>query len=435
MYRSDMTAYWQTQLVEWGPRLLFALLILIATHFIAKAVEWGIAKAVKKVPALQRDPDLDGQSIGKDLGRLGYWLVWLVGLIAALQPLGLSEVLTPITSLTEEVFSYIPNLIGAVVIFLVALIGAKIFRHVVEAAMKAVNIEGWAARAGLPVQDRPVAVDPAGEASEGASPSRNSLARAFGILAFAVVIIPGAIAALDALGIEAISEPLTRMLDIFARSIPNILTAMLWLLGAYVLGRLAKSFIEAILPSFGFDRIVGSMDMVSTTTQPSRIVGTLVFIGIMLFGAIEATAAVGGDSVAALLFQITELGGKVLFGTIIIVVGVYLSRLLARLVGEGAGEGGYAQTIVRYAVIALFTAIGLTFMGLANEIVILAFGLILGSAAIATALAFGLGGRDFAARQLERWQDDYRNAPTRAPRPKKLPKAAPSDDDGQPPLV
>ena len=56
------------------------------------------------------------------------------------------------------------------------------------------------------------------------------------------------------------------------------------------------------------------------------------------------------------------------------------------------------RRIVRYAIIALFTAIGLTFMGLADQIVMMAFGLILGSAAVAAAIAFGLGGRDAAAR-------------------------------------
>ena len=97
--------------------------------------------------------------------------------------------------------------------------------------------------------------------------------------------------------------------------------------------------------------------------------------------------SLGGGTIALFLAQVTELGGKVIFGTLIIVAGIMLARVIAGLVGSSTGEGGYAQTIVRYAIIALFTAIGLTFMGLANEIVILAFGLILGSAAIATALA------------------------------------------------
>jgi hypothetical protein len=45
---------------------------------------------------------------------------------------------------------------------------------------------------------------------------------------------------------------------------------------------------------------------------------------ILLGAAIEAARQLGGDSVAALLFQITELGGKVIFGTVIIVVGLFL---------------------------------------------------------------------------------------------------------------
>ena len=143
----------------------------------------------------------------------------------------------------------------------------------------------------------------------------------------------------------------------------------------------------------------------------------------------------GGDSIAALLFQITELGGKVIFGTVIIVVGLFLARILAGLVGSSTGEAGYAQTIVKYAIIALFTAIGLTFMGLADQIVMMAFGLILGSAAVATAIAFGLGGRDFAARMLEEWQRAMRRPRSAAPRrPGSRRRTGPSDDS-QPPLV
>ena len=126
----------------------------------------------------------------------------------------------------------------------------------------------------------------------------------------------------------------------------------------------------------------------------------------------------------------TALGGKVIFGTLIIVVGIFLARIVANLVGSGTGEGGFAQTIVRYAIIALFTAIGLTFMGLADQIVMMAFGLILGSAAVATALAFGLGGRDAAARVLERWADA---APPARPAPPRIRSAPVPPDDEQPP--
>jgi hypothetical protein len=92
---------------------------------------------------------------------------------------------------------------------------------------------------------------------------------------------------------------------------------------------------------------------------------------------------------------------------------------------------------VRYAIIALFTAIGLTFMGLADAIVMMAFGLILGSAAVATALAFGLGGRDAAARVLERYVDEH-GTPAPPPAPRRIPAtpaSAKSADDESDRLV
>ena len=157
-------------------------------------------------------------------------------------------------------------------------------------------------------------------------------------------------------------------------------------------------------------------------------------IAIILAASIEAARQLGGDTVALFLAQITALGGKVIFGTLIIVVGIFLARIVAGLVGSGTGEGSFGQTIIRYAIIALFTAIGLTFMGLADIIIYMAFGLILGSAAIAAALAFGLGGRDAAARVLDRYGDEA--APPRRPAaPKRIRNAPPPDSDDIPPLV
>jgi hypothetical protein len=159
-------------------------------------------------------------------------------------------------------------------------------------------------------------------------------------------------------------------------------------------------------------------------------------ITIILAASIEAARQLGGDQIAIFLAQVTALGGKVIFGSLIIVVGIFLARIIANLVGSGTGEGGYAQTLVRYSIIALFTAIGLTFMGLADQIVILAFGLILGSAAVATALAFGLGGREAAGRVADHWASRVTGttvAPPPPPRRLRGSSTPPSDD--QPPLV
>jgi len=432
MYQTQPPAqYWQSQLVEWGPRVLFAVLILVATHFIAKAVQWGISRMVDKMPVLKRHPGVGGDSVGQELGRLGYWLIWLVGLIAALQPLGLSGVLTPVTSMTNEVFAFLPRLLGAGLFFFAGLILARIVRHIIEAALGALNLERMASQAGLRLGETPVAVDSAGTASEGVAPARSSIARAVGVTVSATIIIFAAIGALQILQISAISDPATAMLNTIATAIPRVLAALVWLAIAFLIGKWVKTLIETVLPSLGFDNNVRALGIMPSQANPSRVVGTIAMTAILLGAAIEAARQLGGDSIAALLFQITELGGKVIFGTVIIVVGLFLARILAGLVGSSTGEAGYAQTIVKYAITALFTAIGLTFMGLADQIVMMAFGLILGSAAVATAIAFGLGGRDFAARMLARWQLDQMPPPP--PVPPRLKKV--QSDDSQPPLV
>ncbi|HZB70276.1 MAG TPA: mechanosensitive ion channel, partial [Sphingomicrobium sp.] len=227
MYTNDApAAYWRDQMISWGPRVVFAILILVATHFIAKLVQWGVRKMIDRVPVLKRHPDAGGESVGVELGRLAYWLVWLVGLIAALQPLGLSGVLTPVTSLTNEVFAFLPRLLGAGLFFFAGLILARIVRHVIEAGLGALNIERLLGRAGISIGEPPLAVDESGVAAEGAAPVRGSIAKAVGITVSAVIIIFAAIAALQILQISAISDPATNMLNGIATSIPNVLAAL-----------------------------------------------------------------------------------------------------------------------------------------------------------------------------------------------------------------
>ncbi|MFP5329935.1 MAG: mechanosensitive ion channel [Alphaproteobacteria bacterium] len=442
MYEMDRAGpYWQGQLMYWGPKVLIALLILLATWIVARAVKWVLAKAVAKTPALQKHtPGNQHETIGQQLGTIAKLIIWLVGIMAALTYLGIGEILEPINELTLGIFEFLPRLIGAGLIFFIGWIVARILQRLVETSLTAVNVDGLLARIGIgdtagTVRPDPEAVPP------GTVPgaTRASVARAAGIVVFAFVIIPAAIAAINVLGIEALSAPATNMLNEMLAAIPNILTAALWLGIAYIAARFFKTVIEGVLPPLGFDKFVRSIGIMPATTNPSRIVANITFIAIMLFGAIEAAKQLGGGTVAIFLTQVTELGGKVIFGTLIIVTGIFLARILAQLVGSSTGEDSYAQTLVRFAIIALFTAIGLTFMGLADQIVMLAFGLILGSAAVAVALAFGLGGRDAAARLLERYLDDGPTAPPTVQRPQRIERnsaaADEAEDDRQPPLV
>src|SRR5215210_8997513 len=415
MYQVDQSAYWQAQVTFWAPKVLIAVLILIATWIVARAVKWVIQKTIDKTPALRRHATGEpGETVGHQLGTIAKLIVWLVGIMAALRFLGVGQILAPINALTIEIFEFLPRLLGAGLIFFVGLIVARILRQLVETVLVAANIDGLLARIGIGDTAGTARTDPSA-VPPGTTPgaTRASLARAAGVLVYALIIIPVAIAALQVLGIAAISDPAINMLNQILAAIPRVVAAALWIGIAFIAARFLKTIIEAILPPTGFDDAVRSTGVLPANASASRIVANIAMIAIILAASIEAARQLGGDQIAIFLAQVTALGGKVIFGTLIIVVGIFLARIIANLVGSGTGEGGYAQTLVRYAIIALFTAIGLTFMGLADAIVMMAFGLILGSAAVATALAFGLGGRDAAARALDRWSNG--GAPRSAP--------------------
>ena len=431
----DTSAYWQAQLMNWGPKILIAILILVATWVVARAVAWVLKKAIDRSPALKKHvTGTPEETVGHQLGTIAKLIIWLVGIMAALRFLGIGQILAPINTLVTEIFAFLPHLIAAGLIFFVGLVVARIVRRLVETVLVAANVDGLLARVGIGSTEGTVRT-PADAVPPGTAPgaTRASIARAAGVLVYALIIIPVAIAALQALEITSISAPATAMLDQILAAIPHVLAAALWLGIAWVAGRFLKTIIEAILPPTGFDDAVRSTGVLPSNAFPSRIVANIAMIAVILAAAIEAASQLGGGTVAIFLAQVTELGGKVIFGTLIIVVGIFLARIVANLVGSGTGEGSFAQTLVRYSIIALFTAIGLTFMGLADQIVMMAFGLILGSAAVATAIAFGLGGRDAAARVLERWADDSGAAPMPPPRPRRIRQAPP--EDGQPPLV
>jgi hypothetical protein len=421
-------ASWRDQINDWGPRALVAIAILIVAYVLARAARWAIARVVDKVPVLKRHNETEpGKTVGGLIGDVVFWLILLVGILLALQPLQLTQVLTPVEELTSNTFAFVPNVIGAGLIFFIGLVIAKIVRRVVEGTLLVANADGWLRKTGL-VEGAGAA--PATTAEAPVTPSgRASISKSIGTIVFYLIMIPVTIMALDALRIEVIAGPAREMLSTILVALPNVIGALILLAIGYMVGRMAKSAVEQILPSMGFDRAISAIGISPDSTTPSRTVGTVVLVAILLFSAIKAAELLDSPVIAVMLAQALELGSRVLFGTGIILVGVVIARIVAGLVG-GAGTEGWLPAILKWSIIALSVAMGLRFMGLANEIVIIAFASIIGSAAVACALAFGLGGRPTAHKLLEQWTDS--NQPPAAPKRPRAPKAP---DDGQPPLV
>jgi hypothetical protein len=253
-----------------------------------------------------------------------------------------------------------------------------------------------------------------------------------GTLVFILIIVPTLIAALDALRIEAISGPLTDMLDMFLAAVPHIIAAAAILIIAWFLGRFVADLVTRLLASLGFDRLPERLGLghafapeqregefvagptgVATPEAAARpslseFGGRTALFFIMLFATVEAAHRVGFTGVRELLETFIEFGANVLLGLVIFVVGYWLANLAATAIQRANPDNAPGLSrIARVAILGLVLAMGLRAMGIADEIVNLAFGLVLGAVAVAVALAFGLGGRDAAGRVADHWADKH----------------------------
>lgn len=402
--------------IDWvalGGKVLAAVVILVVTWIIAKIVAWAFKKLTSKIGVLQKAGS-DGDTIGASLGSVAALLVWLFGLIALLQLFGLSQVLAPIQGLLDEILGFLPNVIGAVFVFIVGALLAKVVRQLVETALGALPWDRWlgdGARKATDSMDSTVGLDPnrtrvSGQASETAPPSTapigssqgSQIVKVIGLVLYSMIMIVVAIAALQILGISSISEPATDMLDMILAAIPKIIAAGILLAIGVFIARFAADLVGGIVDGLGLDRALHSMDVLPADKSATPAVTKIVQIGIVLFFAVMAAQMLDFPQITAFISEVLELGGKVVFGAAIIAVGFFIATTIAKLVS------GAASQILKYATIVLFVAIGLKFMGLADSIINLGFGAVVVGGAAAAALAFGLGGREAAARQLERLQ-------------------------------
>jgi hypothetical protein len=379
--------------LQWGQKLLIIAVILLVTWLLAKAAKWSFAKLIDRVPLFQRAAG-DGQSIGSSLGKVVSLFIWLFGLIAILQQMGFDSVIKPIQGLLDSFISFVPNIFGASVIFFVGAMVAKIVREIVETALGAVNFDRWANMGGV-------------EKVTGNS----TITRTIGTVIFVLIIVPVAIAALDVLGVPSITEPAKAMLQMILEAVPLIIGASLLLGLGYLIARWVSGLLEELLPGFGFDRAVASLGILPEGRSASGVISTIVSLAIMLFMAVAATRLLGFPELTSIVETVLAQGSNVVFGAVLIALGVALGRLIRSLVAAAAGDG-IAPNITYWLTIGLFIFIGIKQMNIGGPIVDYAFGALAVGAAVAFALAFGLGGRDAAAGLLSDLRNTDRVEPT-----------------------
>ena len=376
------------------PSLIAAGALAVAAWIVASILRGLTRRGLQAAGVDKRAADSTGSEsmpISKSLSEAVYWLVWLIFLLPILGALGLESLVAPLVNMFNEFLAYIPNILAAAIIVLVGWFVAKIIRRVVTSFLVAIGTDEFSDRIGL-----------------GKMLGKQNLSGLLGLLTFLVILIPVSIAALEALQMTALTTPLSAMLESIFLAIPAILVAAGILLVAYIFGKLLADLVTNLLEGIGFDNILVNLGVskepMTGRVTPSQIVGYLVLLGVMIMATLGATAILNFPALSLVVTQFLAFTWRIVVGLVIFGIGLWLANVLVNAIeATDWPQKRLATIFIRITVIVLAGAMALSQMGLADSIINLAFGLTLGGIALAVALAFGLGGRDVAERELESW--------------------------------
>ena len=372
------------QLIGAGILLLLAWITATVSRLAITRV-MGVAKLDERVGGRVDAEKSKRTPLTKTVGDIVYWLIFLLFLPAVLGALNLEGLLKPVQSMLDKFLAFLPNILAAGVIGLVGWFVARIVRQLVSTLLSATGLDNLSDQIGV-----------------------TSLSKIIAMVVYILILIPVMIAVLNALALESITQPASGMLTLVLGALPAVFAAVLVITIAYLVGKVLSTFITELMTNMGFNSIFLRLGIGKAPEEgkrtPSEVAGDLVLVTIMLFAIFEASNLLGFKSLSTLMTELVVFGGHILLGLIIIAIGLYLANVASKTIqASGTVQASLMSTVARVAILLLAGAIAIRYMGLANEIINLAFGLILGAIAVAVAIAFGIGGRDIAARKLEEW--------------------------------
>lgn len=357
------------------PGILGAISILVIGYVLALLAR----AAVRKLLSLASINSFVGKSIGKPIDLEGgialavFWFVLLATLLAVFNTLDLDQLSGPLAGMIAEIMAYLPHLLAGAVLLLVAWLAASLVKAIANRALKATQ---WDEKL----------VEHAGMTHPGEN---------IGNVLFWLVILLFLPAILGVLRLEGILDPVRNMVDQSIAMLPNIFAAVLILFVTWYVARTAGVLLGNLLANIGLNHLPAKMGLghiFSDSFKASDLVTRIVVFFAMLFATVEAANRLDFNQVETLVSMFIQFGGDVLLGVGILLVGFWLANLAHQVILRASNESVGMAGIARFAILGLVLALGLSAMGIADDIVNMAFAFVFGAVAVAVALSFGLGG-------------------------------------------
>ena len=206
-----------------------------------------------------------------------------------------------------------------------------------------------------------------------------------------------------------VGDSVQTALDSFFGFLPKLIGFIIVLAIGWIVAKVAKTAVTKLLQTVGLDKALHSgttgqyVDRIAPDTSPSRLVGSLAFWFIFLGALTIAVSQLGVDALDNFVAAIGAYLPNIIAAVLIFVAAGAIAAAIAGLVARTMGDtptGKIVGSVAPVLVMAIATFMILNQLQIAEEIVTITYAALLGSAALAMALAFGLGGRELADRML-----------------------------------
>ena len=367
------------------PNVLGGVILLIIAIILAKLSQKFSELFFIKLKVDERIHSKEnGVSLAKIFSEIISLVVFILILPGVLAALKLDKILIPITDMLTKFLNYIPSLVAAVLVLVVGWFIASKLRDILKGVLDSFKL------------DDKLSVD-------GRVLFEGKLSSIIANIVYILVLIPVFSASLNYLGLDIIISPVISMLNILFNYVPNVIGVALVLLIALYFGRIIENIITNLLIGLKFDSYLEKAGLKTVENNYSKLVGKCSKILIIYFAVIQSIEILDFGSLQDLSLKLTLLLGDILLGVIVIAIGIIIANYVAKIVKNTELDNkNQIANIAKIAIIVFVGAMGLRQMGIANEIINLAFGFTVGALAVAFAIAFGIGGKDLAKEKLQK---------------------------------
>ncbi len=385
-----------TSLFSQLPSIIFAIVLLVVAFIAANIVKSLVTKLLKAIKAenwLNKIgvKDAATNSSIDFVAKLAYFVTFLLFLPGVLDKLGMQSVSTPITNMVNSFLAFIPKLVAAGIIVAVGLFVAKIVKELLVPVLKAIKVDALQEKAGI-------------EADEKTLFSNIIASVVYGIIVLVVIT-----AALDQLGIAAISAPANAVVATVFAMIPNVLGAIVIIAVGVFIAKLVASLLESLLAGVGADSLLTKVTGDEKKVSLSKVISSVVKYVLVIVFIVQGINVLNLPILTNIGSAIIAYMPAALSAVIILAIGMFAANTAESAIvkkNDDAKAMGLAAKVVIYVITAF---ICLSQLGVAKTIVETTFILIIAAVCVAFAIAFGVGGRNFAANNLEKLEKQLEN--------------------------